>query len=204
MARRVRTSPRKRPRQDRSKATVDAILEATAQVLVQDGYDKTSTNRVAERAGVSVGSVYQYFPSKEALVGELVDRYSREIMELLIRELVELGDRPPAVVAPRLVETMVRLKQQDPRLARVLREQIPRVGRMQRYEKQLVDIIRAVAAYLDRHRALLRHDDVEVAAFIAVHTVDATTHAGVVSDPGVDEAALTRHVTDLVLKYLLK
>ncbi|MCA9611010.1 MAG: TetR/AcrR family transcriptional regulator [Myxococcales bacterium] len=204
MARRVRTSPRKRPRQDRSKATVDAILGATAQVLVKDGYDKTSTNRVAERAGVSVGSVYQYFPNKEALVGELVDRYSREIFELLLSEIASLADQPPAVVAPRLVATMVRIKQQDPKLARVLREQIPRVGRMQRYEKQLDDIIGAVAAYLGRHRDLLRHDDVEAAAFVAVHTVDATTHAGVVSEPGVDEATLVAHVTDLVLRYLLR
>lgn len=204
MARRVRTSPRKRPRQERSKATVDAILEATAQVLVKDGYDKTSTNRVAERAGVSVGSVYQYFPNKEALVGELVDRYSREIMERLIGELASLADQPPRVVAPRLVTTMVRIKQQDPKLARVLREQIPRVGRMQRYEKQLDDIIAAVAAYLGQHRGALRHEDVDVAAFVAVHTVDATTHAGIVSDPGVDEEALIAHVTDLVLSYLLR
>ena len=203
MAQRVRTTPRKRPRQDRSKATVDAILAATAQVLVKDGYDRTSTNRVAERAGVSVGSVYQYFPNKEALVGELVDRYSREILDLLLGELATLASHPPEIVAPRLVATMVRIKQQDPLLARVLREQIPRVGRMQRYEKQLGEIVAAVAAYLDGHRARLRHDDVEVAAFIAVHTVDAATHAGVCAGE-LDADTLTRHVTDLALASLLR
>jgi len=63
-----RTSPRKKPRQERSVATVEVILDATARVLCSTGYDRASTNRIAMSAGVSVGSLYQYFPSKEALV----------------------------------------------------------------------------------------------------------------------------------------
>ena len=203
MAQKAANSPRKRPRQARSRATVDAILDATAQVLVREGYDKTSTNRVAERAGVSVGSVYQYFPNKEALVGELVDRYSRDITDMLIAELAANADAPPTVVAPKLVRAMIAIKRQDPELARVLREQIPRVGRMQRYELQLEEIIGAVATYLRQHEAMLKHTDVDVVAFVAVHTVDAATHAGVVSNAGFDDDTLARHVTDLVLSYLV-
>jgi AcrR family transcriptional regulator len=56
---RIRTAPRKSPTQQRSRATVDAIVDATARVLVRDGYDALSTNRVAKEAGVSVGSLYQ-------------------------------------------------------------------------------------------------------------------------------------------------
>src|SRR3546814_9174202 len=67
------TNPRKLPRQERSKATVEAILIAATQVLIEDGYERATTARVAERAGVSVGSLYQYFPNKEALVGTLVE-----------------------------------------------------------------------------------------------------------------------------------
>ena len=80
MARRVRTAPRKKPRQDRSVATVDAILDATARVLTTTGYDRASTNRVAMAAGVSVGSLYQYFPSKEALVLALIERHSSQML----------------------------------------------------------------------------------------------------------------------------
>ena len=61
MPRRIRTSPRKSPRQDRSKATVDAIIQAMTRVLIKEGWDAASTNRVALEAGVSVGSLYQYF-----------------------------------------------------------------------------------------------------------------------------------------------
>ena len=71
MSPKLRTVPRKLPRQDRSRATVDAILEAAARVLVKEGFERTTTNRVAEAAGVSVGSLYQYFPNKEAILFRL-------------------------------------------------------------------------------------------------------------------------------------
>lgn len=66
--------PRKQPVQDRSHATVDAIFEATVQVLLRDGARKLTTRRIAERAGVSIGTLYQYFPGKEALLYALVSR----------------------------------------------------------------------------------------------------------------------------------
>src|SRR5215469_493144 len=72
MARKVQTNPRKLASQERSRATVDALLEATARILLKEGYDKASTNRIAEVAGVSIGSLYQYFPSKEALVSTAI------------------------------------------------------------------------------------------------------------------------------------
>ncbi len=75
-----RQSLGKMPLQERSRATVDALVEATARILVREGFEKASTNRIAEVAGVSVGSLYQYFPSKEALVAAVIDRHNREIM----------------------------------------------------------------------------------------------------------------------------
>ena len=60
----VKTTPRKRPRQERAKATVETILEASARILVKRGFDGFTTNEVATAAGVSIGSLYQYFPNK--------------------------------------------------------------------------------------------------------------------------------------------
>jgi len=68
-------SPRKSPRQGRSIATVDAIFEATIQVLLSDGLMRLNTTRVARRAGVSVGTLYQYFPNKEALLFAVLERH---------------------------------------------------------------------------------------------------------------------------------
>ncbi|TIV67001.1 MAG: TetR family transcriptional regulator, partial [Mesorhizobium sp.] len=80
MAPKLLTNPRKNASQDRSRATVDALVEATARILVRDGFDKASTNRIAEEAGVSIGSLYQYYPSKEALVAAVIDRHNQDII----------------------------------------------------------------------------------------------------------------------------
>src|SRR5215475_14023896 len=76
--RKRRLSPRKTPRQDRSRATVEALLDATADILTRQGYAKLTTNRIAERAGVNIASLYQYFPGKEAIVAELRRRHGAE------------------------------------------------------------------------------------------------------------------------------
>src|SRR5262249_7474993 len=81
LARKKRTDLRKLPVQERSRVTVEALLEATARILVKEGFDAASTNRIAAVAGVSVGSLYQYFPSKESLVAALIDRHNQQIMQ---------------------------------------------------------------------------------------------------------------------------
>ena len=65
-------SRRKSPKQQRALATADAIVQATQQIIVKDGYKAATTNRIAETAGVSVGSLYQYFPNKQAIVRTLI------------------------------------------------------------------------------------------------------------------------------------
>ena len=72
----MRLEPRKRPTQRRSQATVSAMLEASIQVLVAVGYHRLTTTRVAERAGVSVGTLYQYFPNKQALMVATAGRHA--------------------------------------------------------------------------------------------------------------------------------
>jgi AcrR family transcriptional regulator len=77
----AKRKPRKSPSQSRSKDTVDAIVAAATRILRERGYAQTNVNRVAERAGVSVGSLYQYFPSKEALVAEVARRHSTRMID---------------------------------------------------------------------------------------------------------------------------
>src|SRR5436190_23870198 len=88
------TRPRKRASQDRSRATVDALIEATARILVRDGFDKASTNRIAGEAGVSVGSLYQYYPSKEALVAAVVERHAQQVMQLVRDTVADVAAQP--------------------------------------------------------------------------------------------------------------
>lgn len=90
-----RLMPRRRPRQDRAHATVDAILGAAVDLLSSRGHAQTSTNQIARRAGVSIGSLYQYFPNKDAIVLALFERHIEEIEPVIEASLAEL--RNPAV-----------------------------------------------------------------------------------------------------------
>src|SRR6185437_7157816 len=103
MARKPVAKPRKVASQERSRATVEALVEATARILVKEGFHKASTNRVAEVAGVSVGSLYQYFPSKEALVAAVIERHQQEIMRTVRDELAEVLAQPVHKAVRKLV-----------------------------------------------------------------------------------------------------
>jgi AcrR family transcriptional regulator len=83
---------RRNPAQERSRQTVDAIVEAAGQLLVEHGKIGVTTNAVAERAGVSIGSLYQYFPNKEAIFAALQERHRDQVTPLIRHALARLGD----------------------------------------------------------------------------------------------------------------
>ncbi len=179
MARNPPTQPRKAASQKRSRATVDVLVEATARILVREGFDKASTNRIAEVAGVSVGSLYQYFPCKEALVAAVIERHQQAIMQAVRGELADLMALPVAAAMRRLVAVAVKAHRVDPRLHRVLAEQIPRVGKLEELETFSRENFTLFRRYLDLHRDELRVDDLELAAFICVTAIEALTHNAV-------------------------
>ena len=179
MARGPLTKPRKVASQERSRATVDALVEATARILVKEGFDKASTNRIAEVAGVSVGSLYQYFPGKEALVAAVIERHQQEIMQTVRGELAEVLAQPVEKAVRKLVAVVVKAHRVDPRLHRVLAEQIPRVGKLEKLETFNSENYTLFRAYLERHRDELRVDDLELASFVCVTSIEALTHNAV-------------------------
>jgi AcrR family transcriptional regulator len=205
MAGKMRTNPRKSASQGRSRLTVNAILEATARILIREGFDKASTNHIAEVAGVSVGSLYQYFPGKEAIVAALIDRHNEEVMQAVRSELAEAANLPLEQAVRKLVEVAVRAHRIDPKLHRVLAEQIPRVGRLEKVEIFNQQNYVLFASYLERHRKEIRAVDLGLAAFVCVTSIEALTHTAVLHHKIVsDEAmqALVEEATRLVVGYL--
>src|SRR5947209_18080925 len=102
-----RTQPRKSPRQERSKQTVKWLLDATVEVLSKEGYKAASTNRIAQKAGVNIASLYQYFPRKEALVAALIDRQIDRMQELVGRELGAVAGLPLAQAIPVVIGALM-------------------------------------------------------------------------------------------------
>lgn len=182
---------------------VAVILEATARVLVAHGFERTTTNRVAEAAGVSVGSLYQYFPSKEGLVAAVVAQHIDQMRALVARGLEEARDLPLAAAARALIELLVEAHAVDPALHRVLAEEVPRSGGLGRLADFERDLHRTLVGALEERRRELRVQDLELAAFLLVATVEAATHAAVLYQPArLRDPAFLDGLTDLVVGYL--
>ena len=195
-------APRKAPKQRRSKATVEAILEATARVLVDEGYEKASTNRIAKVAGVSIGSLYQYFPGKEALVLALVQQHCDEMIQLLVTSVESLADVPLHAAVRTYVRAMLDAHAVDPELHQVLVTQVLHLGldyvkEMQEKARQIVE------AYLMLKRDEILVENVEMASFVLVASVEATTQRAVFERPQqLKSKQLEDEICALVLRYL--
>ena len=203
MPRRPLTVPRKAATQERSKATVDALLSATARVLVKEGYDRASTNKVAEAAGVSIGSLYQYFPSKEALVAAVGERHVDGMLEILRASAVQAASMPLEEAARALVGVMIEAHRVDPKLHKVLVEQIPRVGNMEHVNRIDDEAVALVRSYLENRKDEIGVTNLDLAALLAVGAVEAMTHIAVLRRPELlSDPTFVEEVANLVVRYL--
>jgi len=206
MATRPLTRPRKQASQERSRATVDALIEATARLLVREGFDRASTNRIAEEAGVSIGSLYQYYPSKEALAVAVIERHNRELMQLVRAALADVAGLPIEKAVRRIVAAAIDAHRINPRLHRVLAEQLPRTGRLEKVETFNREYDALFRGWLEGRRDGLRAIDLDLAAFVCVTSIEALTHTAVLhrseflSDDAV--GSLVDEATRLVIRYL--
>ncbi|MFL1540650.1 TetR/AcrR family transcriptional regulator [Acinetobacter baumannii] len=113
-------NPRKRPRQARSVATFEAILEAAARILESLGFAGFNTNAVAELAGVSIGSLYQYFPSKDALIVELIRRERAKLSTHIVEAIQQHEAADLKEKLKLIIQAAVQHQLSRPQLARTL------------------------------------------------------------------------------------
>ncbi|MGE0548119.1 MAG: TetR/AcrR family transcriptional regulator [Kofleriaceae bacterium] len=203
MYRQVKTTPRKRPRQARSQATVESILAATTRVLIRHGFDGLTTNAVAKLAGVSIGSLYQYFPNKEALVAALIEHTVERWNTTAMTELARVAAQPIAHAVRTMIELTIRFYSEDPELHRVLIEQVPRVGRLARIVELHQRTHELTAALLTARREELAIRDPEIAAFVLVSAIDAIAQRAALFKPErLRDPALVDEATAMVTRYL--
>lgn len=204
----ARIRPRKKPVQRRAQGTMEAIVRAAARVLVRRGYAGTTTNHIAADAGVSIGSLYEYFPSKEAIVVALVHRHLDAAEAMLAASFGEASpsvlSRPLEATVRAVVEVMLALHEDDPKLHRVLSEEAPRVpelrARVMRMEEAGVNALKALlAAHPEAHVT-----DASLAARLVVELVEAATHRWVLDGKGrpVPAARMAEELTVMLVRYL--
>lgn len=195
--------PRRKPLQDRSQTTVQALLEATARVLVTDGYDRASTNRISKIAGVSVGSLYQYYPNKEALVAALVDVHAERMRATFTNMLENLGTAELEVAVRTMVRAIMEAHRVDPVLHRVVIEQLPRVGGREKMAEFQVFCQAVVETWLSMNARQVRPRNHRLAAFLLTHGVEAIVHQAVLAGASfLRNEDLENEVAELVLRYL--
>lgn len=182
---------------------MEALLEATARVLVSAGYDRASTNRIAEAAGVSVGSLYQYFPGKEALVAALIERHSGEVRSLVLERMSEVACAPIEEAVRTVVRGVFDAHLIDPRLHRLLHEQVPRVGRLGRLLDDMRALEEVLVHFLEARRDELAPRDLRAAARVIVEATEATVHGAALREaPGPGPEAVLDALVEMIVRYL--
>jgi len=189
---------RRHAKQARSQETLRIVLEAAAQVLVREGYAGATTNRIAEMAGVSVGTIYQYFANKDVLFDALIQRYFDEILEQ-VRGLSLDVSRPFVMTLRAVISTGMRAQRHGPELLHAL-EYVPNAIFRRRLREGKQQLIAFVATLLEAYRRDLRVIDLNRAATLMVNAAEGIGYNASVET--FDER-LADELTTLFARYLL-
>jgi len=162
--------PRRQAKQERARETVEIILEAAARVLLDQGYARATPNRIAQKAGVSVGTLYEYFANKEAVFDALIRR-ELECIVVAISGRKQSPDDSIDQKSSQLVLASMGAMRFGPELFRSL-EQVPHASFRRHPAEARQLVVDSVRQLLEEHRAELRVTDLDVAAFMVVSAAE--------------------------------
>jgi len=195
--------PRKRPRQGRAKVTVESIVEATAQVLLEHGYDKFTTARAAERAGVSIGSLYQYFPNKAALASAVIDRCCENFLASFRSAMSRGSHAGLAESVEAMVDVTLVSHRLTPELHKMVNDLAPRLG----IEERTATVGRAAAhmiestlrGYADE---IAPEIDIAAAATVIEALLEALAHRNLARSGADRNSLLAKEAARMIRSYL--
>ncbi len=200
-------NPRKRPVQRRSQETVEVIFKAAAQVFSDNGYAATTTDIIAQLAGVSIGSLYQYFPNKDAILLGLVERHIEESQAFvgeMTEEIEKAGQIGPDMTRL-LIETAIAQHSIDPHLHRVLFEEAPRPKSIMRRIKETEDATAGMVAMMLRNNPKTRLSKPETAARMVFATIEVLTHWYVLyGSKDMVREDFINELTDMLNRYVFR
>jgi len=201
---------RKHPQQTRSIAAVQAILEATTQLLLAKGMKDLTTNHVAELAGVSIGSLYQYFPNKEALVARLIELHVEEEITRVSALMTQIRERATCQNSKLIREGNIRLvikefidiHTENLELAQILHTQIDDQACRQALRKTTTFFTRLIQKMLDQVDNITNKDNY-TRAYIIANSVDLLIQTTLVEQPKLfSEPKFLDELVSLSMNYL--
>jgi AcrR family transcriptional regulator len=200
-----RYKPRKQPMQSRSRATYDAILDAAAQVLADEGYPASTTNKIAERAGASIGSVYEYFPSKEAIFTALIERLDQYTAESVIDNFANIGQMKPEAFLETVLRSRIEAALNYPELESLLRTEIPASLFIEQAEKTYQRFSEGMKLFANTYPQLIRVRHLDTAIELGSVIVESTIRSLANSYPErLEDEILVQEFIDVMTRYILK
>jgi AcrR family transcriptional regulator len=174
-------------------------------ILDREGPDAATTTRVAEVAGISIGTLYQYFSHRDAILDALQDQEFERAMEFMQSVLGEAGNEGPAEqVAREVIRGLLSIYAEAPGLHRVLALEGLRVTPAHRVHAFDMRVISVVRSFLSVSSLPIRRTNLDAAAFVVFQSVRAAMLARMLESPaGLDDETLTIELTDMVLRYLV-
>jgi len=204
MRKNTNLKPRKLPSQLRSMEKVDRILDATARILSQHGLDGTNTNLIAEEAGISIGSLYQYFPNRDSIIAKLIERYMEGQKEIVTKRLAKIKEGIEIdTFFHELISSLLEARIKNPELHRVLVREIPRTGKMD----ELLDLESHLSDLFFERLNLLKNpfnrEKLESRTLLMVHVVDAMLSSYTLKMKNrIPRKEFVNEVTNLIVTYL--
>lgn len=205
MPRKTRTTPRRLPSQRRAQDTVGVLLDATERVLSRVGWAATTTNKIAEAAGVSIGTLYHYFPTKEALVEAVVHRMWQDELEALRAEASVLAERPLEEAIEVLVGVLADVAGKKLELYRRWYGEASNLGQLGLGLVMTDEAVAMVRVALEHHRARVVPEDLGFAADLVVKTVMAVVRTATRDYRSqLATGQLQRELSAMIQRYLLR
>lgn len=181
---------------------VNRIIDAGQRVLLRDGYEKSSTNRVAAEAGISPGSLYQYFSGKEEILAAVVDRYSGELSARLTAVLADRLAEPGPELVRASLNGLLDVLSENVEFLRLVVEQLPRTQHGQKTEAVEQRVGDLVAAYLSMRKPQTRALEPAISAWILVRMVEHLTVQYVLENPPIPRERFVDELSTMTLAYL--
>jgi len=193
---------RKNPIQRRSKATVEAVLEAGARLMLTIGYDKASTNKIAEKAGISIGSLYEYFPGKDAIFAEIRRRQDHRYARLVQAEPVRATFRETLRLN---IKTYIRLALSNIELHAALVRDVPKFATSEAESILIVDSLEQSNRTINSRAIKLRPQcDTAIALELTTRVLRSTIDDYAMHAPEqLKQSVVTDQLLDMLERYLL-
>ncbi|QHS10814.1 TetR/AcrR family transcriptional regulator [Sinimarinibacterium sp. NLF-5-8] len=197
--------PKKQPRQTRAQVTFDAIVEASGQLLARSGYDALTTNHIAEVAGVSIGSLYEYFPNKQSIVATLIARITTQItreVSTSLRTALALPDQPRSGI-DYWMRAMIQALEKQQTILRVALQEVPFLWDIPEVRNLSATLQHIASEGGHKSQNMVRFDDPEASTFLLMTMTWAAILQSVLYRPAhLSRERLTHTLVEMVLKLL--